>query len=153
MAMQCQHQVIIVGRTFGARSINQLLDYRRISTIVQSVDRRRIGMIGCLMDHMHISTIIVCVGSSTVPATGSFGWQCNASNGVIFVGILARILVYPQAYWHGSCLIHRSRAFGDACNYITLVHIFHHWQFFLCACGAVGRQLSRSQVTGVWGRT
>ena len=43
---------------------------------------------------MHISTIIVCVGSSTVLATGSFGWQCNASNGVIFVGVLVRILVF-----------------------------------------------------------
>ena len=28
--------------------------------------------------------------SSTVPATGSFGWQYNASNGVILAGILAR---------------------------------------------------------------
>ena len=46
------------------------------------------------MDRMHISTIIVCVGSSTVLATGSFGWQYNASNGVVFVGVLARILVF-----------------------------------------------------------
>jgi len=23
---------------------------------------------------------------------------------------------------------------------ITSVYIFQHWQFFLCACGAVGRQ-------------
>ena len=46
------------------------------------------------MDRMHISTIIVCVGSSTVLATGSFRWQYNASNGVVFVGILARILVF-----------------------------------------------------------
>ena len=46
------------------------------------------------MDRMHISTIIVCVGSNTVLATGSFGWQCNASNGVVFVGILAQILVF-----------------------------------------------------------
>ena len=33
---------------------------------------------------MHIGTIIVCVDSSTVPATGSFGWQYNVSNGVVF---------------------------------------------------------------------
>ena len=43
---------------------------------------------------MHIGTIIVCVGSSTVPATGLFGWQYNASNGVIFVGVSAQILVF-----------------------------------------------------------
>ena len=43
---------------------------------------------------MHSGTIIVCVGSSTVPAMGLFGWQCNASNGVVFVGVLARILVF-----------------------------------------------------------
>ena len=48
------------------------------------------------MDHMHISTIIVCVGSSTVLATGSFGWQSNAGNGVVFVGVLARILVFVR---------------------------------------------------------
>ena len=36
--------------------------------------------------------VIVWLGSSTVPATGSFGWQCNASNGVVFVGVLARQL-------------------------------------------------------------
>ena len=48
------------------------------------------------MDRMHISMIIVCVGSSTVLATGSFGWQCNASNGVVFVGVLAQILVFVR---------------------------------------------------------
>ena len=32
-----------------------------------------------------------------------------------------------------SCLVRRSRAFGDARDYVTFVHIFHHWQFFsLC---------------------
>ena len=30
------------------------------------------------------STVIVWLGSSTVLATGSFGWQYNASNGVVF---------------------------------------------------------------------
>ena len=64
---------------------------------------RRIGAIGWLMYRMHISTIIIYVGSSTVLVTGSFGWQCNASNGVVFrrqistesclsVGVLARRL-------------------------------------------------------------
>ena len=33
---------------------------------------------------MHIGTIVVCVGSSTVLAIRSFGWQYNASNGVVF---------------------------------------------------------------------
>ena len=80
-------------------------------------------MIGCLMDRMHISTIIVCVGSSTVPATGSFGWQYNASNGVVFVGILARIFVCPKVYWHGSYLICRSRAFGGARGYVTFLYV------------------------------
>ena len=51
-------------------------------------------MVVWLIDYRHIGTIIICVGSSIVPATGSFGWQGNASNGVIFVGILARILVF-----------------------------------------------------------
>ena len=91
MAVRCRHQVVIVGRTFGARSIDWSLD----RAIVRSVDRRRIGTISWSMDRMHISTIIVCVGSSTVLATGSFGWQCNASNGVIFIGVLVRILVCP----------------------------------------------------------
>ena len=67
----------------------------RIGTISWSVvDHMRIGTIGWSIDRMHISTIIVCVGSSTVLATGSFGWQYNASNGVVFVGVLARILVF-----------------------------------------------------------
>ena len=57
-------------------------------------DRRHIGTISwSVVDRMRIGTIIVCVGSSTVPAMGSFGWQCNASNGVVFVGVLARILI------------------------------------------------------------
>ena len=51
-------------------------------------------MVVWFVDHRHIGTIIVCIGSSTVPATGSFRWQSNASNGVIFVGVLARILVF-----------------------------------------------------------
>ena len=65
-----------------------------MGTIVGSgCDSKRISAIGWSMYCMHISTIIVCIGSSMVLATGSFGWQCNASNGVVFVGILARILV------------------------------------------------------------
>jgi len=35
-------------------------------------DSRRISAIGWLIYCMHIGTIIVCVGSSIVPATGSF---------------------------------------------------------------------------------
>ena len=48
-------------------------------------DSRRIGAIGWLMYRMHIGTIVVYVGSSTVPAIRSFGWQYNANNGVVFV--------------------------------------------------------------------
>jgi hypothetical protein len=71
------------------------LDRRRIGAIVQSGrDSRRIGTISWLMYRIYINTIIVYIGSSTVPATGSFGWQCNASNGVIFIGVLAQILVF-----------------------------------------------------------
>jgi len=69
------------------------MDCMHIGTIVRSVDHRRIGAISWSMYRMHIGTIIVCVGSSTVLATGSFGWQYNASNGVVFVGVSARILV------------------------------------------------------------
>ena len=52
-------------------------------------DSRRISAISWLMYYIHISTIIVCIGSSTVPAIGLFGWQYNASNRVVFIGILA----------------------------------------------------------------
>ena len=77
-------------------SISQSVDRRRISTIIWlGRDSRRIGAIGWLIYRIHISTIIVCLGSSTVPAIGSFGWQYNASNGVVFVGISAQILVCP----------------------------------------------------------
>jgi len=31
---------------------------------------------------------------------------------------------------------------------VTFVHIFQHWQFFLCAYGAVGRQYSVSLAAG-----
>ena len=46
------------------------------------------------MYYIYIGTIIIYVGSSTVPATGSFGWQYNVSNGVVFIGILVQILVF-----------------------------------------------------------
>ena len=36
------------------------------------------------VDYSHSGIVVVCSGSSTVPATGSFGWQYNASNGVVF---------------------------------------------------------------------
>ena len=35
-----------------------------------------------------VSMAAVCPGSSTVPVMGTFGWQCNASNGVVFIGVL-----------------------------------------------------------------
>ena len=69
------------------------------------------------MYRMHIGTIVVCVGSSTVPAIRSFGWQYNASNGVVFrrqigtescrrVGSHAyrrEILSGSYAYRHETC--------------------------------------------------
>ena len=36
------------------------------------------------MYYMYISTIIICIGSSIVLVIRLFGWQYNASNGVIF---------------------------------------------------------------------
>ena len=77
-----------------ARSINWLLDRRRIGAIVWSGrDSRRIGAIGWLMYCMHIGTIIVRVGSSTVLAIGLGSqayWHEVLSTGVV-----------PQAYWRG----------------------------------------------------
>ena len=86
----------------SSSSIGQSVDRRHIGAIVRSgCDSRRIGAIGWLMYRMHIGTIIVCVGSSTVPATGSFGWQYNASNGVVFrrqIGTESCHRVGSQAY-------------------------------------------------------
>ena len=46
-----------------------------------------------------------------------------------------------QAYWHDSCLIRRSRAFGDARDYVTFLYVPTLAVLsFLCAYGAVGRQ-------------
>ena len=73
------------SRSFATDSIYRSVDCRHISAIVRSgCDSRHIGAIGWLMYCMHINTIIVCVDSSTVLVIGSFGWQYNASNGVIF---------------------------------------------------------------------
>ena len=58
------------------------------------VECRACLLVGWLIYRMYIGTIVVCVCSSTVLVTGLFGWQCNASNGVIFVGVLVRILVF-----------------------------------------------------------
>ena len=74
--------------------------------VIRSVDRRRIGMIGWSMYRIHISTIIVCVGGSTVPAIGLFGWQYNASNGVIFyrqISTESCCRVDLQAYRREAC--------------------------------------------------
>ena len=99
-------------------SIIRSVDRRHIGTIVRSGrDSRRIGAIGWSMYRMHIGTIIVCVGSSTVPATGSFGWQCNASNGVVFIGVLARILVFVRRRI-GTAVV----SFVD-CGYIGAISI------------------------------
>ena len=35
-----------------------------------------------------------------------------------------------------------------AYNHITFIYIFHYWQFFLCACGAVRRQQGVNLATG-----
>ena len=178
MAIQYQHQVVIVGQIFGARSINQSLNRRRIGTIIWSGrDSRRIGAIGWSMDRRRIGAIIQSVRLQAQHSRCLIGQQYGTSDRVIFQGAKLYLVMFrSQAYWHNSnrdhrhistisqsvvnymhigtisCLIHRSQAFGDAYNYITLVHTFHHQQFFLCAYSTVGRQLSHSQVTGVWGR-
>ena len=87
-----------------------------MGTIVGSgCDSKRISAIGWSMYCMHISTIIVCVGSSTVLAIGSCGWQYNASNGVIFCRQIGT----------ESCL----------CPYIPTLAVLS-----FCTCGGVGRQ-------------
>ena len=43
---------------------------------------------------VYILARLLSVSSSTVLATGLFRWQYNASNGVVFVGVLARILIF-----------------------------------------------------------
>ena len=79
MAVRCQHQVVIVGRTFGARSIDWLLDCRCIGAIVRLVDRRRIGMIIWLIDRMYIS-MIGCLG-------------CRR-NGIVVIGFIPQAVMY-----------------------------------------------------------
>ena len=79
---------------------------------------------------MHIGTIIVCVGSSTVLATGSFGWQYNASNGVVF----------RRQIGTESCLY----------DHITFVYTFQHWQFFLCAYGSSKSRLAEGRAARVY---
>ena len=51
---------------------------------VSGGNSRRISIIGWLIYYMHISMIIVYIGSNTVPVMGLFRWQYNISNGVIF---------------------------------------------------------------------
>ena len=71
-----------------------MVDCRHIGTIVRSGrDSRRIGAIGWPMYRMHIGTIIVRVGSSTVPAIGS-GSQAYRRE-VLSTGVV------PQAYRRG----------------------------------------------------
>ena len=69
--------------------------------------------------------------------------ELDLSIGHWIAGVLARSfgrVVDRMRIGTISCLIRRSRAFGDARDYVTLVHTFHHWQFFLCAYRVVGRQ-------------
>ena len=82
------------------------------------------------MYRMHIGTIVVCVGSSTVPAIRSFGWQYNASNGVVF----------RRQIGTESCLY----------DHITFVYTFQHWQFFLCAYGSSKSQLAEGRAARVY---
>ena len=62
---------MIVGRTFGARSIDWSLDCRRIGMIIRSVDRRRIGAIG-----------IVIAGIAALSVVDGI-WQYGASAGSV----------------------------------------------------------------------
>ena len=62
------------------------------------------------------------LGSSTVPVTGLFRWQYNASNRAVFIGISAQILIF--------------------------IYTPQYWQFFLYTCSAVRRQQSISLAAG-----
>ena len=84
---------LLIGRQIAGISALSIIERVAVRCQQKSVDRRRIGTIDRLMYRIHIGTIIVYIGSSTVLATGLFGWQCNASNGVIFIGKSARNLV------------------------------------------------------------
>ena len=100
--MVCGSTVLAQGqfrRRIGTSSClssgnSSFIGRRLISTTIigiAGVLARSFGQLDCRR-----STVVVWLGSSTVPATGSFGWQCNASNGVVFVGVLARILVFVR---------------------------------------------------------
>jgi hypothetical protein len=69
-----------IGRQQGVGS-NGSLVRSLITGLVRN--SRRISAISWLMYRMHIGTIIVYIGSSTVPAIGSFGWQCSGSIGSV----------------------------------------------------------------------
>ena len=71
----------------------QLSDSGSSTVRASGGNSRRIGAIGWSMYCMHIGTIIVCIGSSTVPATGS-GLQAYQRE-VLSTGIV------PQAYRRG----------------------------------------------------
>ena len=92
MTVRCQHQVVIVGRIFGARSIDWSLDRRRIGAIVRSVDRRRIGTIIWSVDCRCIGTISWLVDRMHISTIGCLGCR---RNGTVVIGFI------PQAYQYG----------------------------------------------------
>ena len=82
---------LIVGvqaRSFGqwvaGVQARQLSDLGSSTVQASGGNNRRISAISQSMYHMHINTIIIYIGSSTVLAIRSFGQQYNTSNGVIF---------------------------------------------------------------------
>ena len=100
LSLLCGSMVLAQGqfrRRIGTNSClssgnSSFISCRLISTTIigiAGVLARSFGQLDC-----RHSTVVVWLGSSIVPATGSFGWQCNASNRVVFVGVLAQILVF-----------------------------------------------------------
>ena len=77
-------QARLFSRWVVGIQVRQLSDSGSSTVQASGGDSRRIGTIGWLMYHIYINTIIVCIDSSTVLAIRSFGWQYNASNGVVF---------------------------------------------------------------------
>ena len=93
MAVWCQHQVVIVGRTFGARSIDWSLDRRRIGAIVRSVDRRRIGTIIRSVDRRCIGAISIVIAGIAALSVCRWYVAVRCQYGVGSVGRSARSLV------------------------------------------------------------
>jgi hypothetical protein len=65
---------LLIGRQIVGISALSIIKRVVVRCQQKLVDCRRIGTIDRLIYYMYIGTIIVYIGSSTVLATGSFGW-------------------------------------------------------------------------------